>query len=793
MLSADQLNSSEATYHKGGIYTMAAVTKLNLIHTPQVEIHSGKLGNKGGSNPKGETFGFTNYYMTRNGEPFIPVVGEFHFSRFSYLEWEEELLKMKAGGVHVVATYVFWNFHEEEEGVFDWSGSRNLRHFVDLCAKLDYPLILRIGPFCHGEVRSGGIPDWVFAKPLEIRSNDPAYLQLTRKLYREISRQIKGTMYQEGGPVIAVQLENEFMHCGAPNDAWGYTTGKFLSSGTGGTAHLAELRRIAEESGIHPMFFTVTAWGGAVIPKEDFLPMLAGYAYTSWLPDQPASREFLYRDLHAVPSEAVDFDTRQYPVAYCEMAGGMQVSYKARPFVPAESVEAMTLVKLASGSNMLGYYMYHGGSNPVGRKSYMNEQFLPKITYDYQSPLGEFGRIGDSYDRIRSLSLFMETFGAIIAPMTTVLPEDQSELDPLDTETLRWCVRQSDDSGFVFLNNFQDSADMPDRSFRIELDTSRGAVSFPYEGEAVLESGVSAVLPFHLNLHGVALVSATAQLLTEIQTAEEQVVFFYAHNGLTPEYVIAKSSIISLLTADGEVHEYEQVYIIQPEAGKNNGITFKTAEGKQIRFITLTREEALQTYRFNLWGKQTVVVSDCPLTAHNDQLICTSLGFRSFSVSLFPAPEQELRPTAGKLEAVQQEGIFSTYSLELPEYKPEIIVTQPAEKTAVLEIPALWPAHVDDVWLEIDYDGDVAEAYLGDKLLTDHIHFGQTWSIGLKSSYTQLEQDKLCLSITPLRKGTVHTYINQAQIEVFEGVEIAVFHRIEAVPQYRTALVAKSQ
>lgn len=240
---------------------MTAITTLDLTDTPQFEIVPGKLGANGGSNPKGETFGFTNYYMTRNGKPFIPVVGEFHFSRFSYLQWEEELLKMKAGGVHIVASYVFWNYHEEEEGVFDWSGSRNLRHFVDLCAKLDYPLILRIGPFCHGEVRNGGIPDWVFAKPLEIRSNDPAYLELSRKLYREISRQIRGTMYQEGGPVIAVQLENEYMHCSAPNDAWGYTSGKFMSSGNEGTAHLAELRRIAEEAGIHPMFFTVTAWG----------------------------------------------------------------------------------------------------------------------------------------------------------------------------------------------------------------------------------------------------------------------------------------------------------------------------------------------------------------------------------------------------------------------------------------------------------------------------------------------------------------------------------------------------
>src|SRR5690606_21888819 len=152
----------------------------------------------------------------------------------------------------------------------------------------------------------------------------------------------------------------------------------------------------------------------------------------------------------------VDYDPQEYPVAYCEMAGGMQVSYHARPDVSAESVEAMTLVKLASGSNLLGYYMYHGGSNPVGKRTYMNESALPKITYDYQSPLGEFGRIGESYDRIRSIALFLDAYGPILAPMGTIVPEGQSEIESHHSEPIRWALRHRDGGGFVFLNNFQD-------------------------------------------------------------------------------------------------------------------------------------------------------------------------------------------------------------------------------------------------------------------------------------------------------------------------------------------------
>ncbi len=753
-----------------------------------MDIQPGKMGANSGGNSKGESFGFTNYYMTKNGEPFIPVVGEFHFSRFSYLHWEEELLKMKAGGVHIVATYIFWNFHEEEEGVFDWSGNRNLRHFIDLCAKHDYPLILRIGPFCHGEVRNGGIPDWVFAKPIEIRSNDPGYLVLARRLYREIAMQMKGSLFQEGGPVIAVQLENEFMHCGAPNDAWGYKAGKFLSSGTGGNLHLAELRRIAEDAGIRPLFFTVTAWGGAAIPEEGFLPMLAGYAYTSWIPNQPPSGEFLYRDLRILPAEPVNFDARDYPVAYCEMAGGMQVSYNARPSVPADSIEAMTLVKLASGSNLLGYYMYHGGSNPVGKRSFLNEQYLPKITYDYQSPLGEFGRVGESYHRIRSLSLFLESFGSVLAPMATVLPAGQSELKPEDTETLRWSVRHKEGSGFIFLNNFQDQVDMPDRPFRIELETAQGVVSVPKSGEAILPGGAGVVLPFQLNLHGVSLISATAQLLTEVQQADEHVVVFYAHTGLEPEYVLLKSSISHMNPGDSTVTDHEEMVVIQPAVGKEHHILINTAGGQKVRLLTLTRKEALNTYRFDLWGQKTLVISESSMVVHNHRLICTSPGQSRISVSLYPAPEAGLLTDSGELKLAGEEGLFRTFEISLPDCQAQMSIIKPSDKSALLQFSGDWPSYVENVWLEVDYDGDVAEAYLNNQLLTDHIHFGKTWSIGLKDFANQLEHADLHLQITPLRQGTVHTFINQAQVERFEGIEIAVFHRIEAIPHYQVKL-----
>ncbi|QMV40992.1 beta-galactosidase [Cohnella cholangitidis] len=754
-------------------------------------ITPGKLSGNKGVNPKGQSFGFTNFYMERNGIPNIPVVGEFHFSRFSYLYWEEELLKMKAGGVNIVATYIFWIYHEEEEGAFEWGGNRNLKHFVDLCAKHEIPLILRIGPFCHGEVRNGGIPDWVFRKPLEIRSNDELYLFYARRLYREIAKQVKGSLFQEGGPVIGVQLENEYMHCGAPLDAWGYKSGVFMSKGKEGNAHLAELRRLAEEAGIKPAFFSATAWGGAAVSENDMLPMLAGYAYTPWIPNQPPSGEYIFRDLHANPVEEVNYDSLEYPVAYCEMAGGMQVSYTARPYVSPESVEAMTLVKLASGSNLLGYYMYHGGSNAEGKHTYLNEYGLPKITYDYQSPLGEFGRIGESYDRIRSLSLFMEAFGELIAPMGTVLPEGQTSIAPEDVESLRWCIRQKDGSGFVFLNNFQDHVEMPDRdNVRLELKTSRGQASFPHQGTLMLKSGFSAVLPFHVELEGVRIVSATVQPLTKLSGDGSSVLVFYAHDALAPELILDRQGIAAIQADGGSVEQDDRLIVVTPGVGKQHSVNVELKDGRNVSILVLSREEALQTYKLRVWGEERLLISSSSLYAKDERLITTSSGRNSWTVSVYPTSNLSLQSDQGEA-GERQEGLFRTYALSVAAYEAELRIEKPSDRNALVQVDTNWPEQVSDVFLQIEYDGDVAGAYLDNRLLTDHIHYGKPWPIGLKLFKEDLEGKTINLAITPLRKGTVHTFVNQAFVERFEGVEIAGFHRIDAVSQYTCALSRK--
>jgi hypothetical protein len=219
----------------------------------------------GGSakSPSGGTLAVNSRYLLRDGRPWLPVMGEFHFTRYPESRWEEEILKMKASGVEIVATYVIWIHHEEIEGQFDWKGRRDLRTFGQLCAKHGMYLEARIGPWSHAEVRNGGFPDWLLKKG-PTRVNDPVYLSYVRAWYGQIAQQLKGQLWKNGGPVIGIQLENEYSNRGPG----------------AGDAHILELKRLALESGLD---------GGAGACGAPSLRRLSGRT-VGRLADQAASR-----------------------------------------------------------------------------------------------------------------------------------------------------------------------------------------------------------------------------------------------------------------------------------------------------------------------------------------------------------------------------------------------------------------------------------------------------------------------------------------------------------------------
>ena len=338
------------------------------LPTPREPMLTGHLGLGETNAPDGRTLWADNRSLHRNGKPWMPVMGEFHFTRCPSNEWRDALLKMKAGGIDIVATYVFWIHHEEVRGQYDWSGQRSLRDFLKLCHELGLYAFVRLGPWSHGEVRNGGFPDWLqkpdkqavedfaaaasgagtmgtlqLVMPNKLRTADPDFLKLAAAHYREIADQMKGLLWKDGGPVVAVQFDNE------SNDL----------------PYLFALKKIARELGVDVPFYCMTGWGRS-LPTEELIPLYGGYADGFWT-DNP--RDFLDAfDFTPVRSH-MDKENQilhRFPYACCEIGGGMVSSYANRIHTTERDTEALALVKLGSGNNVPGYYMYQGGAEPRG-------------------------------------------------------------------------------------------------------------------------------------------------------------------------------------------------------------------------------------------------------------------------------------------------------------------------------------------------------------------------------------------------------------------------------------------
>ena len=135
-------------------------------------------------------YGCNTLYFTKNGKPYSILAGELHFARLPKERWKETLLKMRECGVNTVSTYVFWNYHEEIKGQFDFSGNKDIAGLLRLCKEIDMPCILRIGPWCHAEVVYGDFPKRI-NKMRKKRTDAPEYLAEVKEywqgLYKEVA------------------------------------------------------------------------------------------------------------------------------------------------------------------------------------------------------------------------------------------------------------------------------------------------------------------------------------------------------------------------------------------------------------------------------------------------------------------------------------------------------------------------------------------------------------------------------------------------------------------------------
>jgi hypothetical protein len=699
--------------------------------------------------------------LIRDGERWFPVSGEYHFSRDVPERWEHELRKMKAGGIDVVATYLMWILHEEVRGERRWDGHLDVRRFVQAAHRVGLAVVMRIGPWAHGEARNGGFPDWLQRLPLEHRTNDPVYLRLVEEWYADVESQLRGLFRSDQNPqapIIAVQVDNELYDQ---------------------PAHLATLRHLAEKVGMTAPLWVATGWGGAQVPQDELISVYAGYTDGFWEESDvelPAFSRMHFRfsdvrddlsvgaDVRDAP-ETDGYDDHRYPFITCELGGGMTTAYHRRPLVDAADITALALTKLGSRSSWQGYYVYHGTVQATGQLTGMQESHdssypndMPTKDYDFFAPIGAAGTLRPHYHQLRTQHLFLQEWGARLLELPATFSDDEQY-------GVRASVRVRDGRGYVFVNNHQPAAEpLPDAE-DVQFRLGDGVVvpSSPVS----LPSGTTAVWPVRQAYGDVTALTGTVQPITQIHTDDGLVVVFGTSADVDVELEIETSQTVRGARLVETAHGARWV----PEAPLGPGCVVAVGSTRLVLLdaassTSVWAGEAGGTRIVALWDGGLVHTDDGILlerwTPSRELLTIPALAGADGRVGPFhrlalaPAPSVEradvsLVTAAGGAPETRTGGSMNRLSAPREDEW---------ERAAVLEIAL--PVHDERARgarvLSIRWAGDVARAYVGDDLVSDQFWHGRPWELDLNS--VRLDVRPLRIEILPWN-GTADFFVDR--------------------------------
>jgi len=329
------------------------------------------------------TFEIKNGQFLLNGKAVSLISGEMHYSRIPHQYWRHRLQMMKAMGLNTVATCVFWNFHEPEPGKWDFTGDRNLAEYIRTAGEEGLMVILRPGPYVCAEWEFGGYPWWLQnVEGMEIRRDNPAFLHYTELYIKRLYQEIGDLQITKGGPIIMVQVENEF---------GSYVAQRKDIPLEEHRRYNAKIKQQLADAGFNvPLFTSDGSWlfeGGAT---EGALPAANG--------------ESNIDNLKKVVNQ---YHQGEGPYMVAEFYPGW-LDHWAEPFqrVDASPIARQTEAYLQNHISF-NFYMVHGGTN-FGFTSGANydeaHDIQPDLTsYDYDAPISEAGWVTPKYDSIRNV------------------------------------------------------------------------------------------------------------------------------------------------------------------------------------------------------------------------------------------------------------------------------------------------------------------------------------------------------------------------------------------------------
>ncbi|ROI02344.1 beta-galactosidase [Chryseobacterium sp. G0240] len=328
-------------------------------------------------------FGIRDGHFILNEKPFSIYSGEMHYPRVPSQYWKHRLQMMKAMGLNTVTTYVFWNYHEEEPGKWNFSGEKDLRRFIKTAQEVGLYVIIRPGPYVCAEWEFGGYPWWLQKnKSLEIRRDNKAFLEECEKYIRQLAKQIVPLQINNGGPVIMVQAENEF---------GSYVAQRKDISLEEHRKYSHKIKEMLVKEGISVPLFT-----------SDGSSLFKGGSIEGALPTANGES-----DIDVLKKSINEYNGGKGPYMVAEYYPGW-LDHWAEPFVKVttEDVVKQTELYIKNGVSF-NYYMIHGGTNfgfTSGANYNKDHDIQPDLTsYDYDAPISEPGWATPKYKALRDI------------------------------------------------------------------------------------------------------------------------------------------------------------------------------------------------------------------------------------------------------------------------------------------------------------------------------------------------------------------------------------------------------
>ncbi|CAB1431723.1 unnamed protein product [Pleuronectes platessa] len=343
------------------------------------------------SAPRSFSIDYKNDCFRKDGEEFRYISGEIHYSRIPRVYWKDRLLKMYMAGLNAVQTYIPWNFHEESPVQYNFSGDRDLPHFLKVAQDVGLLVILRAGPYICAEWEMGGLPAWLLKKKdIVLRSSDPDYIAAVDRWMGKLLPMMKPYLYQNGGPIISVQVENEY--------------GSYSACDYNYLRHLTKLFRF--HLGNEVVLFSTDGAGVSYLKCGTIQDL---YATVDFGPGANVTAAF----------EVQRSAEPHGPLVNSEYYSGWLDHWGSPHSVVSTAKVAKYLNKiLATGANV-NMYMFIGGTN-FGFWNGANAPYAAQPTsYDYNAPLSEAGDPTDKYFAIQEvISMYRKIPDGPIPPKT---------------------------------------------------------------------------------------------------------------------------------------------------------------------------------------------------------------------------------------------------------------------------------------------------------------------------------------------------------------------------------------